>query len=131
MVTTTSFDARSAKAFSICKFEDHVLQNGDALSETDLQLSGPLPGAHLCLRNVTVEFTFLRGSFSVVVSFSPNPRRLERPWVRAFCERFRLLLAPLRLEFCPASIALHMANTDQRYNSPGVLTIAAVPRFDP
>ena len=60
MVTTTSFDARSAKAFSICKFEDHVLQNGDALSEADLQLSGPLPGAHLCLRNVTVEFTFLR-----------------------------------------------------------------------
>jgi len=42
---TTSFDARSAKAFSICKFEDHVLQNGDALSEADLQLSGPLPGA--------------------------------------------------------------------------------------
>ena len=66
MVTTTSFDARSAKAFSICKFEDHILQNGDALSEADLQLSGPLPGAHLCLRDVTVEFTFLRQVLSLL-----------------------------------------------------------------
>ena len=57
--------ARSAKAFPICKFEGHVLQNGDALSEAD-QLSGPLPRAHPCLRNVTVEFTFLRQVLSLL-----------------------------------------------------------------
>jgi hypothetical protein len=56
MVTTASSGARPAKAFSICKFEEHVLQNGDALSETDSRLSGPLPDsgwrAAMCCANL-------------------------------------------------------------------------------
>ena len=60
------FRCEICKASSICKVEDHILQNGDALSEADLQLSAPLPGAHLCLRNVTVELTFLRQVLSLL-----------------------------------------------------------------
>jgi ABC transporter substrate binding protein len=104
LVTTTSFDARPAKAISICKFEEHVFQNRNAVGEADLHCSSSerfparkhlryVPLA-LCRYKTTQRARRIHlpsvDSSSVVVSFSLNPRRPEYPLVRAFCERSRL-----------------------------------------